>query len=251
MYKSGRWRFDRTGNVFTLQTEDDTLVRFTDNSNPHDPSTAQHGGILIETPFFSGPDGTGGVRFGLEQTPSQAFMAYTDESRDVPVIAGGHGLERLAAGVFGMVDRELGEDMRLRIAGGAGVVDQRPLESNEAAQLVYRQTVSTLEAMIQAEMGDVVVGGGLSQEGNTTVHDVYAGLLAGDINLRLEGQWNENGEFSPRLVFTTATDGRDLVHDDVNSFHGPRLPSNALEIYVERNPEDGGVNIGGNIRIDL
>ena len=123
--------FEQAGTRHTLVTDDGTLVRFTDNSRSHDPSTAQLGEIKIETPFFSGPDESGGAFLRLGQEPTQAFAVLTDDNPDVPVIVGGHGLEKISAGVFGLFDPDLGEDMSLRIHGRAGVASQRPLETQE------------------------------------------------------------------------------------------------------------------------
>lgn len=240
--------FEQTRTQYTLRSDDGTLVRFTDLSDPNDPSTAQQGKIRVETPFFSGPDGSAGAFLELGHTQDQAFAALTDDSPDVPVIVGGHGLERIAAGLFGVFDTQLGEDMNLRISGRAGVLDQRPIDPQEAAQIVYGQTVTTLEGMIHAGLGDATIGGSFQQEGAMTVAQLHASVMAGNTNLRLEGRFDNNGVFSPRLVFTMPTDGRDLTQDDTSFHNFPQLPENAFEIYIDRDPENGGTRIGGNIR---
>ena len=189
--------FQQTGTQHTMITDDGTLVRFTDNSQFHDPSTEQHGEIKIETPFFSGPDGSGGGYFRIEQRPTQAFETLTDDSPDTRIVMGGHGLEAIAAGIYGLFAPDLGEDLSLRIAGRVGVENQRPLDRRDAARIVYEQTVVTLEGMISAGFGDLEVGARIQSEGNMTLVQLLASVKDGSSGVRLETTFNDDGSISP------------------------------------------------------
>ena len=103
--------------------------------------------------------------------------------------------------------------------------------------------------MIQAGLGNVSIGAGFQQEGEMTVAQLYASVREGHTNLRVEGQF-VNGEFSPRLVFSGTTNGRDFPQVDPEFHSFPQLPQNAFEVFIERDNQNGGVNIGGQVRVN-
>lgn len=164
---------------------------------------------------------------------------------------GGHGLEAIAAGIYGLFAPDLGEDLSLRIAGRVGVENQRPLDRRDAARIVYEQTVVTLEGMISAGFGDLEVGARIQSEGNMTLVQLLASVKDGSSGVRLETTFNDDGSISPRLIIGTTLDGSDYNPFGDDEMFGPHMPPNALEIFVEPNGQDGEIRVGGQVRLEF
>ncbi|MGY6570572.1 MAG: hypothetical protein ACXIVE_16400 [Salinarimonas sp.] len=238
--------FTGNNNVYTLVTEEGTqftLTNLTETLLDHalGEEVFEFGAIEIRSPFFSG-DGVGleaGAVLRIAQLPSQSFEVLTD---DGPIITGGGGLREFAANLFASYTQDLGDNVSLRILGDVGIGGQRAMDSDWAARYIYDQTELALRLAVQAEMGDVSIGGGIGQQGDTTVASLYGQLVNGEVGLRLEANTMEDGSLAPTVRFVLPTDGRELTHDEMRTGGTP----NALVIQVSRDVE-GGVDIRGRV----
>ena len=238
--------FTEGNNVYTLETPEGTRFRLTNLTETLlDPALGEeafgYGAIEIRSPFFSG-DGAGleaGAVLRVGQLPSQSFDVKTDEG---PIITGGGGLREFTANLFASYTQDLGDNANLRILGEVGIGGQRAMDSDWAARHIYDQTELALRLAIQAEMGDVSIGGGIGQEGDMTVFQLYTQLVTGQLGLRLEANTMEDGSLAPTVRFVLPTGGQALTHEQMHE----NRSTDALVIELNRG-EEGGMDITGRV----